>query len=133
MTNLTQKLSKQFFGAAMRVVTLTLFLAVFGAGAALAQTRGYVTNGLDDTVSVIDVSTNSVIDTVSVGTRPLRVAVTPNGAFIYVANGLDNTVSVISATSNSVITNVPVGVGPTTLAITPNGGFVYVVNLIDNT
>jgi len=38
MTNLTQKSSKQFLGAAMRVVTLALFLAVFGAGAALAQT-----------------------------------------------------------------------------------------------
>ena len=38
MTNMTQKSSKQFFGAAMRVVTLALFLAVFGAGAAHAQT-----------------------------------------------------------------------------------------------
>jgi len=38
MTNLTQRSSKQFRGAAMRVVTLTLFLAVFGASAALAQT-----------------------------------------------------------------------------------------------
>jgi hypothetical protein len=39
MTNLTQKSSTQFFGAAMRVVTLALFLAVFGAGAAHAQTE----------------------------------------------------------------------------------------------
>jgi hypothetical protein len=40
MTN--QKSSKQFFGAAMRVVTLTLFLAGFGAGAANAQTNEQV-------------------------------------------------------------------------------------------
>jgi len=38
MTNLTQRSSKQFFGAAMRVVTLALFLVVFGASAAFAQT-----------------------------------------------------------------------------------------------
>lgn len=38
MTNLTHKSSKQFFGAAMRLITLALFLAVFGGGAALAQT-----------------------------------------------------------------------------------------------
>jgi hypothetical protein len=44
MTNLTQKFSKRFFGAAIRVVTLALFLVIFGASAALAQTRGYVTN-----------------------------------------------------------------------------------------
>lgn len=37
MTNLTHKSSKQFVGAAMRVVTLVLFLAVFGASAAVAQ------------------------------------------------------------------------------------------------
>ena len=37
MTNLTQKFSKQFLSAAMRVVTLVLFLTVFGASAALAQ------------------------------------------------------------------------------------------------
>ena len=44
MTNLTQKFAQQFLGAAIRVVTLALFLVVFGAGAALAQTRAYVTN-----------------------------------------------------------------------------------------
>lgn len=37
MTNLTHKSSKQFLGAAMRVVTLALFLAVFGTSAAQAQ------------------------------------------------------------------------------------------------
>ena len=87
MTNLTQQLSKQFFGAAMRVVALALFLVVFGAGAALAQTRGYVTNSDDDTVSVIDPSNNNtVVATVSVGDGPAGVAVTPNGAFVYVTN-----------------------------------------------
>ena len=38
MTNLTQRCSKQLLGAAIRVVTLALFLAVFGVSAALAQT-----------------------------------------------------------------------------------------------
>jgi len=39
MKNLTQKSSKQFFGAAVRVVTLGLFLVVFGAGAALGSEK----------------------------------------------------------------------------------------------
>ena len=59
MTNLTQKSSKQFLDPAMRVVTLTLFLVAFGASAALAQTRAYVTNITDNTVSVIDPATNT--------------------------------------------------------------------------
>ena len=60
MTSFTQKCSKLFFGAAIRVVTLALFLVVFGASAALAQTRGYVANSFDTTVSVINTATNTV-------------------------------------------------------------------------
>ena len=108
MTNLTQQLSKQFFGAAMRVVALALFLVVFGASAALAQTRGYVTNSDDDTVSVIDVATNTVVATVPVGSNPVAVAVTPDGAFAYVTNANDSTVLVIDSTTNTVVATVPV-------------------------
>jgi hypothetical protein len=60
MTNLTQRFAKQFVNAAIRVVTLTLLLVVFGAGAALAQTRGYVTNSFGPTVSVRNTATNTV-------------------------------------------------------------------------
>src|SRR5215510_7569776 len=98
MTSLTQKM---FFGAAVRVVTLALFLVTFGAGAALAQVRGYVTNSNDNTVSVIDTTTNTVIATVPVGEHPLGVAVTPNGAFAYVANESSNSVSVIDTATNT--------------------------------
>src|SRR6476619_5802784 len=101
MTTITQKSSKQFFGAGVRIVTLTLFLVVFGAIEASAQIRGYVTNSIDNTVSVIDPATNTVVGTpISVGTGPRGVAVTPNGAFAYVTNFGSNDVSVISAASN---------------------------------
>src|ERR1700752_902503 len=109
MTNLTQTLSKRCFGTAMRVVTLALFLVVFGAGAALAQTRGYVANAGDGTVSVIDPLTNTVVATIPGGSAPRAVAVTPNGAFAYVANSGSNNVSVISAVTNTVVGTVPVG------------------------
>jgi len=60
MTSITQKGSKLFLGAAIRVVTLALFLVVFGASAALAQTRAYVANSGSNTVSVINTVTNAV-------------------------------------------------------------------------
>ncbi|BAV40785.1 hypothetical protein SHTP_1538 [Mycobacterium ulcerans subsp. shinshuense] len=44
-------------------------------------------------------TTNAVIDTISVGTKPIEVAVSPTGAEagdVYVANKGDDTVSVIS-------------------------------------
>jgi YVTN family beta-propeller protein/parallel beta-helix repeat protein len=133
MTNLTQKLSKRFFGAAMRVVTLALFLVVFGASAVLAQTRAYVTNQNDNTVSVIDTATNTVVATVPVGSGPWGVAVTPNEAFAYVVNRSSNNVSVISAATNTVVGTVPVGLDPRGIAITPNGAFAYVANRGDDT
>jgi hypothetical protein len=60
MTNPTQKFAKQFPGAAVRVVTLALFLAVFGASAALAQTKGGVTKSRGNTVWARNAATNTV-------------------------------------------------------------------------
>lgn len=47
-------ISKSVLGSAIRVVVSVLLLTGFGAGAALAQTRGYVTNFDFNNVSVID-------------------------------------------------------------------------------
>jgi YVTN family beta-propeller protein len=119
------RLSKPFLSSTIQLVMFALLL-VFGATAALAQTRGYVTNGQDNTVSVIDTATRAVIATVPVGSSPSAVAVTPNGRFAYVANTLGSSVSVISAVTNTVVATVPVGSFPRAIAITPNGAFVYV-------
>ena len=83
------------------------------------------------TVSVgrIDTSTNSHTTTLTVGSHPTGIAVTPNNLFIYVTNNGGNTVSVIPNTPLfSPITSVTVGSGPYSVAITPNGASAYVVN-----
>jgi len=46
----------------------------------------YITNGNSATVSVIDTSTNTVINTIQVGATPYGVAVSPSGNRVYVAN-----------------------------------------------
>ena len=79
-------------------------------------------------VSVIETATNSVIDTIRVGRRPLGVAFTPDGAFAYVANRGSNTVSVISTQSRSVVGRVHVGSYPSGVAVTPDGSHVYVTD-----
>jgi YVTN family beta-propeller protein len=89
----------------------------------------YVTNSRDNTVSVIDTATNTVVATVPAGTGPNAIAITPSGAFAYVVN--DQAVSVISTATNTVVTTVPVpaGNGATDgpgVAITPNGAFVSI-------
>ena len=57
----------------------------------------YVANGVSNTVSVIDSATNTVIDTIPVGTQPFGIAFNPENGFLYVANfGGGNTAYAIS-------------------------------------
>jgi YVTN family beta-propeller protein len=55
----------------------------------------YVTNYGDDTVSVINLTTNVVDKTISVGDGPFGISVTPSGDFVYVVNQISGTASVI--------------------------------------
>jgi hypothetical protein len=59
MTLLTQKFSEPGFAEAIRVVTLALFLVVFGAGTALAQNKGPATKS----VSTKNAATKNVTTT----------------------------------------------------------------------
>ncbi|WP_246206689.1 YncE family protein [Virgibacillus ihumii] len=95
----------------------------------------YVTNAGEgeNTVSFIDTSTNTVINTVTVGNTPFGVAITPDGTRVYVTNQGDDTVSVIDTVTNTVVATVMVGNGPISVAITPDGTRAYVANANDDT
>jgi YVTN family beta-propeller protein len=88
----------------------------------------YVANANDGTVSVINAITNQVIatDTVTVGTFPEGLAVTPNNSFAYVANSGDGTVSVINSATNTVVATIQMQNFPFQIAITPDGAHAYV-------
>jgi len=105
-----------------------LFILTIGTRPARAQAFAYVTNVNGQDVSVINTVTNTVVDTIIVGSNPVDVAITPDGAFAYVVNNSSGTVSVIATTSNTVIATVGVGSFPRELAITPDGAFAYVGN-----
>lgn len=82
---------------------------------------------------MIDTTTNTVA-TVTMGSSPRKVAVTPDGKHVYVTSFLSNTVSVIDTASNTVAgTPIPVGNCPHEVAITPDGKHAYVANGCDNT
>ncbi len=96
-----------------------------------AKTFAYISNSEFGTVSVIDLTSNTVVATVRVGDEPFGVAVRPGGSRVYVTNGLDDSVSVIDATTNTVIATVSVGFGPKGIAVHPDGSRVYVVHSLD--
>jgi YVTN family beta-propeller protein len=63
-------------------LSIVLFLLLsmgigLGTATAQAQTRAYVTNENSNTVSVIDIATNTVVATIPVGEVPIGVAITP--------------------------------------------------------
>ncbi len=66
----------------------------------------------DDTVSVIDTRTFTVVATVKTGKGSHGVAIDGKGKFAYVTNTFDNTVSVIDVGARKVVATVPVGAGP---------------------
>lgn len=90
--------------------------------------HGYISNSNSGTVSVIDITNDSVGPTLVVGNNPCAIAITPNGTKAYVANATDNSVSVIDTASNTIIANLIVDLFPDAIAIKPDGTEVYIVN-----
>ena len=103
-------------------------------GECQAVAYAYVANQDDGTVSVIQISDNTVTDTIEMETiAPVGIAVTPDGKYVYVTNRGDGTVSVIRTSDNMEIGDpLDVGKKPFGVAANPNGTRVYVANRGDN-
>jgi YVTN family beta-propeller protein len=100
----------------------------------------YVANNGVNTVSLIDTTTNTVIDTITVGNGPVGIVYDPDNNLMYVANQEDGTndgtVSVIDTTTTppSVIGSpITVGVSPTGIAYDPINQDIFVTNQGGNT
>ncbi len=114
--------------------TLTGDYTSQSASGGFIQTSGpfaYVANNGNysgTTVSMIDIPTSLPVTTITVGSAPYGVAVSPNGNQVYVTNFSSNNVSVINTASSSVVATIPVQLGPFPVAFTPDGASAYVVN-----
>ena len=116
---------KCFLSSLCNAVALLLVLAT---PLAQAAPHAYVANSGDNTVSVINTATNSVVGTNNVGSTPIGVAVSPDGNRVYVANNGSGTVSVIDTATDTVTATVGVGTLPQAVAVSPDGNRVYVTN-----
>jgi YVTN family beta-propeller protein len=124
-------------GSASRIdVSGDTYSGVFNTGVAPANAalipsgnKLYVANFGEDTVSVNNVSTPTVVSTISLpaGSQPVFVRSTENGN-MYLANYGTNTVSQINTASDVVVGTVSVGTKPVAMAEMPNTQKLYVVN-----
>ena len=85
------------------------------------------------TLNIINCTTNSVIQTLNVGSGPgYQIVVTPNGRYAYISaynsSPAVNAVYVMDITTNSLVTTITSGIptGAFALAMAPDGSYVYV-------
>ncbi len=99
------------------------------------DTIAFVAEKQNNLVAMVDLTTGIIDQTVTVGTSPGTVAVSPDGQFVYVANTGSGTISVIEVnlmdtTSNPKVATItlPTGAVPHSLVVSPNGDQLLVVD-----
>jgi YVTN family beta-propeller protein len=104
--------------------------------------KGYVANFSDNTVSVIDLTTNGdsyiTLKTIAMGagSHPFRIEMDPDGNFAYVLNagsGGLSSLSRINLSTDSVSNTINLGNNAKNMAITPDGNKAFITNFSDNT
>jgi YVTN family beta-propeller protein len=116
-------------------VTATIPVGNTPQGVAYDSAKGeiFVSNGQNNTISVISDSTNTVIATIPAGGYPYGVAYDSAKGEIFVVNLHDNNVMVISDNTNAVVATIPVGQSPYNIAYDSGKGELFVTNSYDGT
>jgi len=98
--------------------------------------RVYITDSGEAALSVVDGSTNEVVDELSFDLPPWDVALNPTTNRMYVSfSGMfdENFVKAIDLTTNEILTTVDVGSWPRDIAVNTATNRVYVINHTDGT
>jgi YVTN family beta-propeller protein len=106
---------------------------LFRAAINADNSRVYVTSRASDLVSIVDTTTQTVLNGISVGNGPNGIALTEDGAGAYVANEFSDTVAVVDLAANAVVATILVGQAPTDITIDPPSTFAYVSNRLSAT
>jgi len=88
------------------------------------DSRAYVTNAVDGTLSVIDLTANTPVvvgSAIDVGVEPRGIAVTPNGTYAFIAGNTTGDVAVVRLSNYEVVSRVHVGGNPYAVAISNDG------------
>ena len=90
---------------------LILLFTIFSLSAisAFAQPFAYVPNFSGGDVSVVNLGTNAVVTTITVGNNPFSAATSNSTQKVYVANRGSNTISVIALPVSLCNTKIPQG------------------------
>jgi len=105
---------------ALRICALSVWL-MSSAATLAAGPKAYVGNFQDNTVSVIDTSTRTVVATVPVVAGPHGMGISRDGRFVYVTGDESSSMSIIDTAIDRVVGTVDVGKAPHGVALAPDG------------
>ena len=112
----------------MRARCLTALALVLAAGRAEAGPTAWVSNEKDNTLSVIDVGTLEVVDTIPVGQRPRGIVFSPDYATLYICASDSDAVQVLDVATRKIVADLPSGADPEFFALDPDGRHLYIAN-----
>ncbi|KKK77574.1 hypothetical protein LCGC14_2852200, partial [marine sediment metagenome] len=88
----------------------------------------YLTNKGDGTLSIIDVLSETIVNTVPVGKGAHALRVSPDGSTVYVALSKEDAVAVVEASTGKILRIIPVGKTPEQIDLSRNGLWLYAGN-----
>jgi YVTN family beta-propeller protein len=106
-----------------------MLIALTAPASAAADRIAYVTDNSSNSVTPIDLATNTAGTPITLGGAPISVAITPDGKTAYVTTVGSDGVTPIDIATNTAGTPIPVGVTPLSVAVTPDGKTAYVTSL----
>lgn len=112
-------------------LTAALALGVAWASGAEAATV-FVTNEKDNTLSIIDSETDTVIETVQIGQRPRGIIANADNTQLLICASDDDRIEVMDVATRKITHYLPSGPDPELLALHPDGRTLFVANEDDN-
>ncbi len=103
-----------------------LALAVLPGPAFAGSARVYVTNSAGDSIHVIDIATNKVVQIIKGIETPHGINFAPDGSKVYVSNESTSTLDVFDAKSGDLIKKIELSAHPNNIAVSKDGSRVFV-------
>jgi len=106
------------------------------AGRLLVVNQGMSTSGsltIRGTVSVLDARNGQLVRSVTVGQRPMDVAIDARTGRAFISNSVSDTISVIDTRGGRVLATVAAGRQPDAMAVDEQAGHLFVTNVAANT
>lgn len=97
-----------FFKATLNRVAFFVFVSFSLSACAEPANYAFISNQLSNDISVIDIDKKTVVSTITVGTAPAGVALSPNGQRVLISNPDSQNISVLDARQLTEISQIPV-------------------------